>query len=77
MLSQLVNVHLWEIGEYEVHDGRFLALIDPDWIQGQLAFTMVSIGHSRTKAWATIDLAKVCTSSVSSGAHMSTNIEKQ
>ena len=59
--SCAVNVRLWELGEYRHHDVHFLALIDPDWIQGQLALTTVSIGPSRAKVWATVDLAKVHT----------------
>jgi len=64
ILSHLINVRLWEIEEYEVHNADFPALIDPEWIQGQLALTTVSIGHSKTKVWATINLAKVRTSNV-------------
>jgi hypothetical protein len=55
-----VNVHLWDLGEYQDQDAAgFPAFIDPDWIKGQLAMTTVSIGQNRTKVWATIDLAKV------------------
>jgi hypothetical protein len=57
----MVNVRLWEIGEYRNHDALYPALIDPDWINGQLALTTVSIGENRSKVWATVDLAKVCT----------------
>ena len=47
------------LGEYQERDADFPVLIDPGWIKGQLAMTTVSIGQSRTKVWATIDLAKV------------------
>ena len=60
MSSIAVNVHLWELGEYQDVEARLPALIDPDWIQGQLALTTVSIGRTKTKVWATVDLAKVC-----------------
>jgi hypothetical protein len=56
----VVNVHLWELGEYRDYDVYYPALIDPDWINGQLAFTTVSIGENRAKVWASVDLAKVC-----------------
>lgn len=55
-----VNVCLWDLGEYQDHDTVFPSFIDPDWIRGQLAMTMVSIGQNKTKVWATIELAKVC-----------------
>ena len=58
--SEAVNVRLWELGEYRDHDARLPHLIDPRWINGQLARTTVSIGSTRTKVWATVDLAKVC-----------------
>ena len=35
------------------------SLIDPCWINSQLALTTVSIGQNKMKVWATIDLAKV------------------
>ncbi|KAG2740145.1 hypothetical protein P692DRAFT_20881200 [Suillus brevipes Sb2] len=54
-----VNVRLWRLGEYRNNDTQLPHLIDPDWIISQLGMTVVSIGHKRTKAWATIDLAKV------------------
>jgi hypothetical protein len=57
--SKAVNVCLWELGEYQDHDAQLLHLIHPRWINGQLARTMVSIGSTRTKVWATVDLAKV------------------
>jgi hypothetical protein len=54
-----VNVRLWELGEYRDHDKYYPALIDPDWINGQLTLTTVSIGENRVKVWATVDLARV------------------
>jgi len=57
--SKALNVRLWELGEYRDHDAYLPPLIDPRWIKGQLARTTVSIGPSRTKVWATVDLAKV------------------
>ena len=57
--SKAVNVRLWELGEYQDHDARLPHLIDPHWINRQLARTTVSIGSTRTKVWATVDLAKV------------------
>jgi hypothetical protein len=58
-ISANVNVRLWDLGEYQDQDASLPAFIDPDWIKGHLAMTTVSIGQSRTKVWATIDLAKV------------------
>lgn len=60
MASASVNVHLWELGEYRDQDTQLPPLINPEWIYSQLALTTVSIGESRQKVWATIDLAKVC-----------------
>ena len=58
--SHTVGVRLWELGEYQgVNVHTLPALIDPDWIKGQLALTTVSIGENRAKVWATVDLAKV------------------
>jgi len=54
-----VNVHLWDLGEYQERHADFPLFIDPDWIKGHLAMTTVSIGRNRTKVWATVDLAKV------------------
>jgi hypothetical protein len=54
-----VNIQLWDLGEYHSCDSQLPPLINLDWIQGQLAMTMVSIGPERHKVWATIDLAKV------------------
>jgi hypothetical protein len=54
-----VNVCLWDLGEYQDDDAAFPAFINPDWIKGHLAMSTVSIGQSRIKVWATIDLAKV------------------
>jgi hypothetical protein len=54
-----VNVHLWELAEYQDQDAGLPAFIDPEWIKGQVAMTTVSIGENRTKVWATVDLAKV------------------
>ena len=59
--SAQVNVRLWELEEYRDHNAQYPALIAPEWINGQLARTTVSIGENRAKVWATIDLAKVCT----------------
>jgi len=39
--SSIVNVHLWELGEYQDPEARLPALINPDWIKGQL--TVISI----------------------------------
>jgi hypothetical protein len=57
--SAEVNVHLWELAEYQDQDAGLPAFIDPEWIKGQVAMTTVSIGENRTKVWATVDLAKV------------------
>jgi hypothetical protein len=57
--SAEVGVCLWELGEYRVPDTHFPALINPEWIAGQLALTTVSIGQDRAKVWATVELAKV------------------
>jgi hypothetical protein len=57
--SATVNVRLWELGEYRNYDASYPALIDPDWINGQLALTTVCIGKDKSKAWATVNLAKV------------------
>jgi hypothetical protein len=57
--SKAVNVRLWELEEYQDHHADLLPLIDPRWINSQLTRTMVSIGPSRMKVWATVDLAKV------------------
>jgi hypothetical protein len=59
--SALVNVHLWELGEYWYHNMYHPALIDPNSINRQLALTTVSIGQNKAKVWATVPLAKVCT----------------
>jgi hypothetical protein len=59
LCSASVNVRLWRLGEYRNNDTQLPHLIDPDWIISQLGMTVVSIGHKRTKGWATIDLAKV------------------
>ena len=50
---------MWDLGEYRDSDTDFPAFVDPDWIKGHIAMTTVSIGESRTKVWATVDLAKV------------------
>src|SRR6266849_2557517 len=55
--SAEVNVHLWELKEYQAQNEDFPAFIDPGWIKGHLAMTTVSIGQR--KLWATVDLAKV------------------
>jgi hypothetical protein len=57
--SRAVDVQLWELGEFRNHDASLPSLIDPCWINSQLALTTVSIGQNKTKVWATIDLAKV------------------
>ncbi|KAG0701855.1 hypothetical protein DFH29DRAFT_999846 [Suillus ampliporus] len=49
-----VDICLWELGEYIDQDTQLPALIDLDWITGQVAMTTVSIGDTRTKVWATI-----------------------
>lgn len=54
-----VNVRLWDLGEYQGQDAGLPAFIDLDWFKGQVAITTVSIGQSRTKVWATVDLTKV------------------
>lgn len=54
-----MNVRLWELGEYLGPEGQLPTLIDPDWIQGHLALTMVTLGRDKTKVWATVDLEKV------------------
>jgi len=48
------------MGEYLHPEAGVPSLINLAWIQGQLALTIVSIGHDKVKAWATVDLAKVC-----------------
>jgi len=58
--STEVGVCLWELREHQVPDTIFPGLINPEWIVGQLAPTMVSIGQDRVKVWATVELAKVC-----------------
>ena len=65
-----MNVRLWELGEYFGPEGQLPTLIDPDWIQGHLALTMVTLGRDRTKVWATVDLEKVRIS-VTGGVHYS------
>jgi hypothetical protein len=62
--SCAVNVQLWELGEYRNHDTSLPSLIDPCWINSQLALTTVSIGQNKMKVWATIDLAKVRDSNI-------------
>jgi len=57
--STEVNVRLWDLGEYQERLADSPPLIDPDWIKGHLAISTVSIGHNRTKVWATVDLVKV------------------
>lgn len=54
----VLGVHLWELGEYQMHESSLPALVDLDWIANLLALTTVSIGEDRKKVWATIDLAK-------------------
>lgn len=54
-----MDVRLWELGEYLDRDTQLPHLIDPDWVTGQLAMMTVSIGESKTKVWATIDISKV------------------
>lgn len=58
-LSQSVQVRLWELGEYRSPETGPSSLIDPEWIKGQVALTIVSIGQDKLKLWATVDLAKV------------------
>ncbi|KAG1732954.1 hypothetical protein EDB19DRAFT_1831114 [Suillus lakei] len=53
------DVHLWVLGEYCDHDTQLPLLIDPDWIVRQLGMTTVSLGDSRTKVWASIEIVKV------------------
>ncbi|KAG2066534.1 hypothetical protein BDR04DRAFT_1121077 [Suillus decipiens] len=50
-------------GEYCDRDTQLPLLIDPDWIVGQLGMTTVSLGDSRTKVWASIEIVKVFESS--------------
>jgi hypothetical protein len=57
--SASVNVHLWELGEYQGQETNLPHLIDPGWIKGYLAHTTVLIGQDRLKVWAMVDLAKV------------------
>jgi len=57
--SAHVNVCLWALEEYQGQDADFSAFINPEWINGHLTMTMVSIGQNRTKVWATVGLAKV------------------
>lgn len=52
-------MRLWELGEYRDRDTQLPPLINPDWIVGQLAMTTVSLGASRTKVWASIEIIKV------------------
>src|SRR6266851_2926974 len=69
-----VNVQLWALGEYQNHAVSLPLLIDPCWINSQLALTTVLIGQNRTKVWATIDLVKVCDSNMVGDVHTSTYI---
>jgi hypothetical protein len=62
------------LGEYQNHDASLPSLIDPCWINSQLALTTVSIGQNRTKFQTTIDLAKVCNSNMVGDVHTSTYI---
>ncbi|KAG0700531.1 hypothetical protein DFH29DRAFT_1001034 [Suillus ampliporus] len=55
----VVDVRLWELGEYLDRDTQLPHLIDPDWVTGQLAMMTVSVSESKTKVWATIDISKV------------------
>lgn len=57
--SAEVGVRLWELGEYQTPDTHIPGLINPEWIAGQLALTMVTLGKDRVKVWATVELAKV------------------
>lgn len=54
-----MSVRLWTLGEYLEDEVQLPRLIDPDWINGQLAMTTVSVSVEKTKVWATINLAKV------------------
>jgi hypothetical protein len=54
-----VDVRLWDLGEFQERDAGLPFFVNPEWIIGQLAMTTVSIGQSKTKVWATIDLSKV------------------
>ena len=67
--SHAVNIQLWELGEYWNHNTSLPSLIDPCWINNQLALTTVSICQNKTKVWATIDLAKVCDSNMVGDVH--------
>ena len=58
--STEVDVHLWEIAEYQGLGADLPAFIDPDWITRQVGITTISIGENGTKVWATVDLVKVC-----------------
>ncbi|KAG1790943.1 uncharacterized protein HD556DRAFT_1445718 [Suillus plorans] len=57
--AESVSVQLWTLGEYLEDEVQLPRLIDPDWINGQLAMTTVSVSVEKTKVWATINLAKV------------------
>ncbi len=57
--SAEVDVHLWEIAEYQGLGADLSAFIDPDWITRQVGITTISIGENGTKVWATMDLVKV------------------
>lgn len=54
--AESVSVQLWTLGEYIEDETQLPRLIDPDWINSQLAMTTVSVGVKKTKVWVTIDL---------------------
>ncbi|KAL4073653.1 hypothetical protein J3A83DRAFT_4187314 [Scleroderma citrinum] len=58
--SESLGVHLWELAKYCGEEYRLLPLVDPDWIQNHLGCMMVSIGMTKQKAWAMVDITKVC-----------------
>ncbi|KAG1719169.1 uncharacterized protein EDB91DRAFT_1089485 [Suillus paluster] len=49
VIFSVVDVYLWELGEYLDHDTQLPHLIDPDWVMGQLAMMTVSVSKSKTK----------------------------
>jgi hypothetical protein len=61
MNSELVNVHLWELGEYAGPESQLPPCINLDWLRCPLGLTIVTIGNlnERHKVWATVDISKV------------------
>jgi hypothetical protein len=54
-ISRNLNVRLWKIAEYD-EDEELPPLIDLMWIKGHLGRSVVTVGESNTKIWATIGI---------------------